>query len=81
VKLIHKIEEEVGKKMEPYNKKVITDSLEVTKVSKAKRVAMMKMLDNGFEDKVKDRRKLKRKTLADKGLLKKRGKRQKSTEN
>jgi len=32
VKLIHKIEEEVGKKMEPYNKKVITDSLEVTKV-------------------------------------------------
>jgi len=44
-------------------------------------VAMMKMLDNGFEDKVKDRRKLKRKTLADKGLLKKRGKRQKSTEN
>ncbi|CAD5312878.1 unnamed protein product [Arabidopsis thaliana] len=81
VKLIHKIEEEVGKKMEPYNKKVITDSLEVTKVSKAKRVAMMKMLDNGFEDKVKDRRKLKRKTLADKGLLKKRSKRQKSTEN
>jgi len=42
---------------------------------------MMKMLDNGFEDKVKDRRKLKRKTLADKGLLKKRSKRQKSTEN
>ncbi|KAG7597228.1 Helicase C-terminal [Arabidopsis suecica] len=81
VKLIHKIEEEVGKKMEPYNKKIITDSLEVTKVSKAKRVAMMKMLDNGFEDKVKDRRKLKRKTLADKGLLKKRSKRQKSTEN
>ncbi|CAL9215209.1 unnamed protein product [Arabidopsis halleri] len=81
VKLIHKIEEEVGKKMEPYNKKIITDSVEVTKVSKAKRVAMMRMLDNGFEDKVKDRRKLKRKTLADKGLLKKRSKRQKSTEN
>ncbi|CAH8252503.1 unnamed protein product [Arabidopsis lyrata] len=81
VKLIHKIEEEVGKKMEPYNNKIITDSLEVTKVSKAKRVAMMRMLDNGFEDKVKDRRKLKRKTLADKGLLKKRSKRQKSTEN
>ncbi|CAE5957640.1 unnamed protein product [Arabidopsis arenosa] len=81
VKLIHKIEEEVGKKMEPYNKKIITDSLEVTKVSKAKRVAMMRMLDNGFEDKVKDRRKLNRKTLADKGLLKKRSKRQKSTEN
>lgn len=48
-------------------------------VSKAKRVAMMKMLDDGFEDKVKDRRKQKRKTLADKGLLMKRSKRQKST--
>ncbi|KAF3586289.1 hypothetical protein F2Q69_00026842 [Brassica cretica] len=42
----------------------------ITEVSKAKRVAMMKMLDDGFEDKVKDRRKQKRKTLADKGMLK-----------
>lgn len=41
---------------------------------------MMKMLDDGFEDKVKDRRKLNRKTLADKGLLKKRSKRRKSAE-
>ncbi|XP_010459164.1 PREDICTED: DEAD-box ATP-dependent RNA helicase 36 [Camelina sativa] len=81
VKLLHGIEAEVGKKMEEYSYKKITDSLEVTKVSKAKRVAMMKMLDDGFEDKVKDRRKLKRKTLNDKGLFKKRSKRPKSTEN
>lgn len=40
----------------------------------------MKMLDDGFEDKFKDRKKQKRKTLADKGLLKKRSKRQKSAE-
>ncbi|KFK43858.1 hypothetical protein AALP_AA1G183100 [Arabis alpina] len=80
VNLIHEIEAEVGKQMELYNYREITDSLEVTKVSKAKRVAMMKMLDDGFEDKVKDRKKQKRKTLADKGLLKKRSKRQKSAE-
>ncbi|CAH2037388.1 unnamed protein product [Thlaspi arvense] len=78
VNLIHEIEAEVGKQMELYNYKEITDSLEVTKVSKAKRVAMMKMLDDGFEDKVKDRRKQKRKTLADKGMLKKRSKSRKS---
>ncbi|KAL0699561.1 hypothetical protein Bca4012_055683 [Brassica carinata] len=80
VNLIHEIEAEVGKQMELYNYREITDSLEVTKVSKAKRVAMMKMLDDGFEDKVKDRRKLKRKTLADKGMLKKRSKTRKSAE-
>ncbi|CAN8312300.1 unnamed protein product [Cochlearia groenlandica] len=80
VNLIHEIEAEVGKQMELYNYREITDSLEVTKVSKAKRVAMMKMVDDGFEDKVKDRRKQKRKTLADKGMLKKRSKRRKSTE-
>ncbi|KAJ0253499.1 DEAD-box ATP-dependent RNA helicase 36 [Hirschfeldia incana] len=80
VNLIHEIEAEVGKQMELYNYREITDSLEVTKVSKAKRVAMMKMLDDGFEDKVKDRRKLKRKTLADKGMLKKRSKSRKAAE-
>lgn len=40
----------------------------------------MKMLDDGFEDKVKDRRKLKRKTLADKGMYKKRSKSRKVAE-
>ncbi|WZZ80392.1 hypothetical protein YC2023_100964 [Brassica napus] len=47
-------------------------------VSNAKRVAMMKMLDDGFEDKVKDLRKLKHKTLADKGILKIRSKKRKA---
>ncbi|CAN7058551.1 hypothetical protein Bca4012_094158 [Brassica carinata] len=41
-------------------------------------VAMMKMLDDGFEDKVKDLRKLKHKTLADKGILKIRSKKRKA---
>ncbi|CAA7026023.1 unnamed protein product [Microthlaspi erraticum] len=81
VDLIHEIEAEVGKQMELYNCRDITDSLEVSRVSKAKRVAMMKMLDDGFEDKVKDRKKLNRKTLADKGMLQKRSKRRKSAED
>ena len=38
----------------------------------------MKMLDDGFEDKVKDLRKLKHKTLADKGILKIRSKKRKA---
>ncbi|KAH0864024.1 hypothetical protein HID58_081235, partial [Brassica napus] len=52
--------------------------LEIPTVSNAKRVAMMKMLDDGFEDKVKDLRKLKHKTLADKGILKIRSKKRKA---
>ncbi|XP_010537800.1 PREDICTED: DEAD-box ATP-dependent RNA helicase 36 isoform X2 [Tarenaya hassleriana] len=80
VDLIHEIEAELGKQLELYNYKEITDSSEVTRVSKAKRVAMMKMLDEGFEEKVKDRRKQKRKTLAEKGLLKKRSKKRKTAE-
>lgn len=35
----------------------------------------MKMVDDGFEEKVKERKKQKLKTLAEKGLLKKRNKR------
>ena len=46
-----------------------------TQVYKARHVAKMKMVDGGFEEKVKERKKQKRKTLAEKGLLKKRNKR------
>ena len=47
---------------------------------KAKHVVTMKMMDDGFEEKEKERKRQKLKTLAEKGLLKdkKRKKRQKS---
>jgi len=50
-------------------------------VYKARRVATMKMLDDGFEEQVKDRKKQKLKTLAAKGLLKKTRKRKKSKQS
>lgn len=40
-------------------------------------MATMKLMDDGFEEKVKERKKQKLKTLAEKGLLKKRGKKRK----
>lgn len=46
-------------------------------VYKAKRVAVMKMMDDGFDEKEKERKKQKLKTLAEKGLLKKRSKKRK----
>lgn len=41
-------------------------------IYKARRVAAMKMVDDGFEEKEKERKKQKLNTLAEKGLLKKR---------
>ncbi len=41
----------------------------VLQIYKAKRVAMMKMADSGFEDKLKSRKELKLKALMEKGLL------------
>jgi len=38
-------------------------------IYKAKRVAMLKIVDSGFEEKVKARKDLKVKSLVDKGLL------------
>ena len=46
-------------------------------VYKAKRVAMMKMMDDGFDEKAKERKKQKLKILAEKGSLKKRSKKRK----
>lgn len=43
-------------------------------VFNARRVAAMKMMDDGFEEKAKERKNQKLNTLADKGLLKKRSK-------
>ena len=46
-------------------------------VYKARRVATMKMMDDGFEEKAKARKAQKLKTLAEKGLLKKKTRKRK----
>lgn len=46
-------------------------------VSNAGCVANMNMIDDGFEEKAKERKKQKLRTLAEKGLLKKRSKKRK----
>lgn len=46
-------------------------------VYSARRVAIMKMRDDGFEEKAKDRKQQKLKTLAERGLLNKRSKKRK----
>lgn len=77
VALIHEIEADLGKQMEKFecNEHVVLEN--ITKVYKARRVASMKMMDDGFEEKAKARKTQKLKTLADKGLLKKRSKKRK----
>ncbi|CAN0841469.1 DEAD-box ATP-dependent RNA helicase 36, partial [Linum grandiflorum] len=74
VHLVHKIEDVVGKKLEEFQCKEKEVLTEITKVYKAKRVATMKMMDDGIDEKVKERKKQKLKTLADKGLLTKKRK-------
>lgn len=49
----------------------------ISQVYKAKRVAKMKMMDDGFDEKAKERKKQKLKTLAEKGLLQKSRKKRK----
>lgn len=48
-----------------------------SQVYKAKRVANMKMMDEGFEEKAKARKAQKLKTLTEKGLLKRSNKKRK----
>ncbi|KAJ3673397.1 hypothetical protein LUZ60_006771 [Juncus effusus] len=72
VSLIHEIEDVIGKKLESYQceeKEVLED---ITKVFKARRVAKMKMIDDGFEEQAKARKEQKLKALEQKGLLNKR---------
>ncbi|KAJ8754350.1 hypothetical protein K2173_002801 [Erythroxylum novogranatense] len=74
VDLIHEIEIVIGRQLEEFackEKEVLSD---ITKIYKAKRVATMKMMDDGFEEKEKERKKQKLKTLTEKGLLNERGK-------
>ena len=46
-------------------------------VFKAKRIATMKMIDDGYEEKAKERKSQKMKALAEKGLLKRKRKNKK----
>lgn len=48
-------------------------------VYKARRVATMKLMDDGFEEKAKERKKQKLKMLAEKGSLKKRSEKRKKS--
>lgn len=79
VELVHGIEAVVGKQLEEFECKEKDVLADITKVYKARRVATMKMLDDGFEDQVKDRKKQKLKTLAAKGLLKKKTRKRKKS--
>lgn len=71
VDLIHEIENVVEKQLDAFEckeKEVLED---ITKVYKARRVARMKMIDDGFEERAEERKAQKMKALAEKkGLLK-----------
>ncbi|VFQ95115.1 unnamed protein product [Cuscuta campestris] len=71
VKLVHEIEAIIGKQLEEFPCKEKDSSDNVTKVFKARRVAKMKMTDDGFEEKEKSRKAQKVKMREEKGLVKK----------
>ncbi|XP_075513814.1 DEAD-box ATP-dependent RNA helicase 36 [Primulina tabacum] len=75
VDLVQEIEAVIGKQLEKFGceeKEVLEDN--ITKVYKARRVATMRMMDDGFDEKAKERKAQKLKSLAEKGLLKKKKK-------
>lgn len=74
IDLIHEIENDVGKKMDAFECKEKEVLENITKVYKARRVARMKMMDDGFEEKAQERKAQKMKALAGKGLLNKKRK-------
>ncbi|KAL2331017.1 hypothetical protein Fmac_018598 [Flemingia macrophylla] len=71
VKLIHEIEALIERQLEVIEYKEDEVLSLMKKVFSAKNVAEMKMIDDGSEEKAKERRKQKLKMLAEKGLLKK----------
>lgn len=77
VDLIHEIEAVLGKQLDKFEYNENEVLADITKVYKARRVAAMKMMDDGFEEKAKARKEQNLKTLAEKGLLKKRSKKRK----
>lgn len=78
VALVHEIESVIGKQLDQFECKENEVLADITKVYKAKRIAKMKMMDDGYEEKAKERKAQKLKTLAEKGLLKKKRKHRKS---
>lgn len=74
IKLVHEIEEAFGKQLEKFECQETDVLSDITKVYKARRVATMRMLDDGFDEKEKTRRAQKHKSLAEKGLLRKHNK-------
>nr|GEW27543.1 DEAD-box ATP-dependent RNA helicase 36 [Tanacetum cinerariifolium] len=71
VKLVQAIEKETGKEMEQFKCKEDEVLEEITKVFKATRVAKTRLNDDGYDEMEKTRKEQKRKSLAEKGLLKK----------
>ncbi|XXG74485.1 hypothetical protein AAC387_Pa07g3192 [Persea americana] len=77
VHLVRAIEAEIGKQLDEFECKENEVLADITKVFKAKRIATMKMIDDGYEEKAKERKSQKMKTLAEKGLLKRKRKNKK----
>lgn len=77
ITLIQEIEAVLGRQLDKFDCKENDVLSDITKVYKARRVASMKMMDDGFEEKVKERKKQKRKTMAQKGLVNKRSNKRK----
>ncbi|KAK1587619.1 hypothetical protein Q3G72_014902 [Acer saccharum] len=62
------------KQSECKEQEVLSD---IKRIFNASRVAKMKLMDEGFDEKAKERKEQKMKTLSEKGLLKKRNKKRK----
>ncbi|TXG71307.1 hypothetical protein EZV62_006242 [Acer yangbiense] len=77
VVLLHAIEADLGKQLEEFECKEQDVLSDITRIFNASRVAKMKLMDEGFDEKAKERKKQKMRTLAEKGLLKKRNKKRK----
>ncbi|KAK2654351.1 hypothetical protein Ddye_014207 [Dipteronia dyeriana] len=77
VVLLHAIEADLGKQLEEFECKEQDVLSDITRIFNASRVAKMKLMDEGFDEKAKERKKQKMKTLSEKGLLKKRNKKRK----
>ncbi|KAL6573811.1 hypothetical protein OROHE_002270 [Orobanche hederae] len=69
IDLILQIEADVGKKLVEFKCKENEVVEDITKVFKARRVAKMKMMDDGFEEKAEARKAQKLKAFSEKGLL------------
>ncbi|XP_057753755.1 DEAD-box ATP-dependent RNA helicase 36 [Arachis stenosperma] len=77
VELVREIEALIERQLEMIEYKENEVLSIMKKVFSAKNVAEMKMMDDGFEEKAKERKKQKLKMLAEKGLLNKRGNKRK----